>query len=205
MTVLDHPLIADRVTRLRDKDCNCEKFRLLLHNIACLMAPQVTAQLDTIPTPVQTPLEHTEGRRLVRPLIIVPVLRAGLSLAEGFLELLPEAIVAHIGLRRNHETLEPEVYYPNAPVDFSDSDTIVLDPMLATGGSAIEVVRLLKEQGASRLRFACVIAAPEGGEAFRSAHPDVPVYTASLDRCLNEQGYICPGLGDAGDRSFGTV
>ena len=205
MTVLDHPLIADRVSRLRDKDCSSREFRLLLHNIACLMVPQVTAQLETTPTRVETPLEITEGRNLARPIILVPILRAGLSLAGGFLEIIPEAIVAHIGLRRNHETLRPEVYYPNAPVNFSDSDTIILDPMLATGGSAIETVRLLKEQGASRLYFACVIAAPEGGEAFRSAHPDVPVFTAGLDRCLNEQGYICPGLGDAGDRSFGTV
>ena len=204
MTVLDHPLIADRVTRLRDKDCNCEKFRLLLHNIACLMAPQVTAQLDTIPTPVQTPLEHTEGRRLVRPLIIVPVLRAGLSLAEGFLELIPEAIVAHIGLRRNHETLEPEVYYPNAPVDFSNADTIVLDPMLATGNSAAAAVTRLKQEGARRIKFVALVAAPEGIEAFATAHPDVPILTAAIDRQLSDIGYILPGLGDAGDRLYGT-
>ena len=169
------------------------------------MVPEVTSRLDTISTPVETPLEMTEGRRLARSLILVPILRAGLALAEGFLEVIPEATVAHIGLRRNHETLEPEVYYPNAPVDFSDSDTLVLDPMLATGGSAIETVRLLKAQGAGRLSFACVIAAPEGLEAFQAAHPDVPAYTTALDRQLNEQGYICPGLGDAGDRSFGTT
>lgn len=205
MTVLDHPLISDRVARLRDRDCSSQQFRLLLHNIAYLMVPEVTAQLETIPTRVETPLELAEGQCLVQPPVLVPILRAGLTLAEGFLKIIPEAIVAHIGLRRNHATLEPEVYYPNAPVNFSDTHTIVLDPMLATGGSAVETVRLLKDQGATRLSFACVIAAPEGGDAFQSAHPDVPVYAAALDRCLNDQGYICPGLGDAGDRSFGTA
>ena len=119
--------------------------------------------------------------------------------------LVPEAVVAHIGLRRNHETLLPEVYYPSPPVDFSGADTIVLDPMLATGGSAIEATRILKKQNASSLRFACLIAAPEGVASFEAAHPDVPLFTAALDRCLDRQGYICPGLGDAGDRSFGTV
>ena len=154
---------------------------------------------------METPLETTEGQSLVRPVILVPILRAGLSLAEGFLDLIPEAVVAHIGLRRNHETLLPEVYYPSPPVDFSGADTIVLDPMLATGGSAIEATRILKKQNASSLRFACLIAAPEGVASFEAAHPDVPLFTAALDRCLDRQGYICPGLGDAGDRSFGTV
>ncbi len=205
MTVIDHPLIADRLARLRDKDCSCEQFRLLVNNIARLMVPAVTADLETTSSTVQTPLESTEGQRLKRPLVLVPILRAGLSLLEGFLELIPEAIVAHMGLRRNHETLQPEVYYPNAPVDLSHTDVIVLDPMLATGGSAIEAIRLLKDQGATRIRFACLIAAPEGVEAHERAHPDVPGFTAALDRCLSELGYICPGLGDAGDRSFGTL
>ncbi len=205
MNVVDHPLIADRLARLRQKDCSCEQFRLLVHNITCLMVPAVTAELATEGTAVETPLESTRGKRLARPIVLVPILRAGLSMAQGFLDLLPEAVVAHIGLRRNDETLLPEVYYPNAPVDFSRADTILLDPMLATGGSAIEAARLLKQQQATRLRYASLIAAPEGVAAFESLHPDIPLYTAALDRGLNEQGYICPGLGDAGDRSFGTL
>ncbi|MEC9054061.1 MAG: uracil phosphoribosyltransferase [Verrucomicrobiota bacterium] len=205
MIVLDHPLISDRVARLRDKHCGSQEFRRLLQNISALMVPQVTKDLETMPTAVETPLESTEGRLLSHPVILVPILRAGLGMAEGFLRVIPEAIVAHIGLRRNEETLEPEVYYPNPLVNFPDSHTIILDPMLATGGSAIETVRLLKEQGASRLAFACVIAAPEGADALQSAHPELPVFIAALDRGLNEQGYICPGLGDAGDRSFGTI
>lgn len=205
MTIIDHPLIADRLTRLRDKDCGCEQFRLFVNNIVRLMVPSVTADLETVDATVQTPLESTSGHRLQRTIVLVPILRAGLSLLEGFLELIPEAVVAHIGLRRDHETLEPEVYYPNAPVDLANAEVIVLDPMLATGGSAIEATRLLKEQGATRLRFACLIAAPEGVEAHERAHPDVPCFAAALDRCLNDVGYICPGLGDAGDRSFGTL
>ena len=205
MIVLDHPLISDRVARLRDKRCSSQEFRSLLQNISALMVPHVTADLETMPTPVETPLEPAEGRSLSRNIILTPILRAGLGMAEGFLRIIPEATVAHIGLRRNEETLEPEVYYPNPSVNFPDSHTIILDPMLATGGSAIETVRILKEQGASRIAFACVIAAPEGVRALQAAHPDLPVFIAALDRGLNEQGYICPGLGDAGDRSFGTI
>lgn len=205
MNVIEHPLIGDRLSRLRDKRCSCEQFRNLVHNVARLMVPQVTESLPTTTTTVETPLETTEGQSLARPVILVPILRAGLSLAEGFLDLIPEAVVAHMGLRRNHKTLLPEVYYPSPPVDFSGADTIVLDPMLATGGSAIEATRILKKENASSLRFACLIAAPEGVASFEAAHPDVPLFTAALDRCLDKQGYICPGLGDAGDRSFGTV
>ena len=179
-------------------------FRLLLNNVSRLMVPTATADLETVPVDVETPLEQTGGQRTNRKTVLVPILRAGLSMLDGFLDLIPEAVVAHIGLRRDHETLEPEVYYPNAPIDLTQSEIIVLDPMLATGGSAIETVRLLKEQGATRLRFVCLIAAPEGVEAFEAAHPDVACFTAALDRELNELGYICPGLGDAGDRSFGT-
>ena len=205
MIILDHPLISDRVSRLRDKHCGSQEFRSLLHNISALMVPQITTNLETAPTHVETPLESTEGRALSHPIILVPILRAGLGMAEGFLRMIPEATVAHIGLRRNEETLEPEVYYPNPQVNFPDSHTIILDPMLATGGSAIETVRLLKAQGASRLAFACVIAAPEGVKSLQSEHPELPVFIAALDRSLNKQGYICPGLGDAGDRAFGTA
>ena len=205
MTILEHPLIADRLTSLRNKDSSSQEFRSFLHNIATLMVAEVTADLETTVQGVETPIEETEGRRLSMSVVLVPILRAGLALAEGFLTAIPEAKVAHIGIRRNHATLKPEVYYPNPPVDFANSNTIVPDPMLATGGTAIETIRILKEQGAKRLIFACVIAAPEGLHALQSAHPDLPINVAAVDRCLDENGYICPGLGDAGDRSFGTA
>lgn len=205
MTVIDHPLIADRLARLRDTKCNSENFRLLVGNVARLMVPQVTADLETAPRQVETPLESMEGVRLARPVVLVPILRAGLSLSDGFLDLIPEAIVAHIGLARNEETLEPETYYPNARVDLGEAHVLVLDPMLATGGSAVEALNQLKSQGASRLKFVCLIATPEGVTSLEEHHPEVPIYTAAVDRCLDERGYIRPGLGDAGDRAFGTA
>jgi uracil phosphoribosyltransferase len=205
VTVLGHPIIADRLARLRDKDCSSEHFRLLVGNVARLMVPQVTADLTAESCEVETPLERMTGARLARPIVLVPILRAGLSLSDGFLDLIPEAVVAHLGLARNEKTLEPETYYQNTKVDLTEAHVLVLDPMLATGGSAVEALRQLKDQGATRLKFICLIAAPEGVECLEKEHPDVPIYTASVDRCLNELGYICPGLGDAGDRSFGTV
>ena len=205
VTVLDHPIIADRLARLRDKDCNSQHFRLLVGNVARLMVPQVTADLAADPCEVETPLELTKGTRLARQIVLVPILRAGLSLSDGFLDLIPEAVVAHLGLARNEKTLEPETYYQNVKVELTEAHVLVLDPMLATGGSAAEALRQLKAQGATRLKFVCLIAAPEGVERLEKEHPDVPIYTAAVDRGLNELGYICPGLGDAGDRSFGTV
>ena len=205
MTTLKHPLIADRLTHLRSKDSSSQEFRTTLHNIATLMVPEVTASLATTPCLVETPLEKTDGQRITMPIVLSPILRAGLALAEGFLTAIPDATVAHIGIRRDHSTLKPEVYYPNPSVDFANSNTIVLDPMLATGGTAIEAIRILKKQGAKQLSFACVIAAPEGLEALQSAHPGLAITAAAIDRCLDENGYICPGLGDAGDRSFGTT
>ena len=205
MTTVEHPLIADRLTHLRSKDSSSQEFRTILHNIATLMVPEVTASLATTPCLVETPMEKTDGRRITMPVVLSPILRAGLALAEGFLTVIPDATVAHIGIRRDDSTLKPEVYYPNPSVDFANSNTIVLDPMLATGGTAIEAIRILKKQGAKQLSFACVIAAPEGLEALQSAHPDLAITTAAIDRCLDENGYICPGLGDAGDRSFGTT
>ena len=205
MTILKHPLIADRLTRLRSKDASSQEFLSILHNIATLMVPEVTASLTTAPCCVQTPIEETDGRLITMPIVLTPILRAGLTLAEGFITAIPDAIVAHIGIRRDDSTLNPEVYYPNPSVDFANSNTIVLDPMLATGGTAIEAIRILKRQGAKQLSFACVIAAPEGLEALHSAHPGLSVIAAAVDRCLDKNGYICPGLGDAGDRSFGTM
>ncbi len=202
---IDHPLVSAELTRLRNPDCPTQEFRQCVRRIASLMVPSVTANLDTRVVDCVTPLENTSGTEIVRPIILVPILRAGLGFLDGFLDLIPQAAVAHIGLARNEKTLEPEAYYLKHPVHLAEADLILLDPMLATGGSAVHAVTTLREAGAERIRFACLLAAPEGIETLREAHPDVPVYAASVDRCLNEKGYILPGLGDAGDRLFGTI
>jgi len=204
MTVLDHTLIADEMNRLRDAECAPPEFRRRMRRIALLMVRAVTAGLETADVPCPTPLETTTGRHLARAILLAPVLRAGLGFLDGFLDLIPQAAVAHIGLARNEQTLLPEPYYLKHPAKLDDFTIILLDPMLATGGSAIEAVRRLRAAGAQSLRFACLVAAPEGVAAFEAAYPDVPVFTAALDRCLNHCGYILPGLGDAGDRLYGT-
>ena len=202
--ILDHPLIADELTRLRDPNCPSSEFRQRVRRIASMMVPTVTANLDTEVVPCTTPLGITAGKNLSRSIILVPILRAGLGFLDGFLDLIPQASVAHIGVARNKETLLPEPYYMKHPVELSEAEIIVLDPMLATGGSATESVRRLKEAGAKRIRFGCLVAAPEGVATFEAAHPDVPVFAAALDRCVDSRGFILPGLGDAGDRLFGT-
>ncbi len=202
---IEHPLVSAELTRLRDPDCPTQEFRQRVRRIASLMVPVVTADFDTRTVQCTTPLEITSGSEIVRPIILVPILRAGLGFLDGFLDLIPQAAVAHIGLARNEKTLEPEAYYLKHPVPLAEAELIVLDPMLATGGSAVHAVTTLREAGAKRIRFACLLAAPEGIAALREAHPDVLVFTASVDRCLNEKGYILPGLGDAGDRLFGTI
>ncbi|MGD7653278.1 MAG: uracil phosphoribosyltransferase [Verrucomicrobiales bacterium] len=204
LQTVDHPLINDELTRLREPSCPSPEFRLRVRRIASLMVPAVTADLPTHVVPCNTPLEITSGCKLSRDIILVPVLRAGLGFLDGFLDLIPHASVAHIGLARNEETLEPEAYYINHPSVLEHSDIILLDPMLATGGSATEAVRSLVNAGAKSIRFACLVAAPEGVATLQQAFPDLPIYTAALDRCLDERGYILPGLGDAGDRLFGT-
>ena len=204
LTTLDHPLIADELTRLREADCPPPEFRQRVRRIASLMVPTVTADLATHVVSCRTPLEITSGTHLASGIILVPVLRAGLAFLDGFLDLIPQASVAHIGLARNEETLQPESYYLKHPPALGDSDVIILDPMLATGGSAVEAVRKLRDAGARSLRLACMVAAPEGVAVLHEAYPDVRIFTAALDRCLNERGYILPGLGDAGDRLFGT-
>ncbi len=201
---VDHPLISEELTKLRDPSCPSPEFRQRVRRIASLMVTAVTANLETAVTQCTTPLEITSGVRVTRGIILVPVLRAGLGFLDGFLDLIPQAAVAHIGLARNEKTLVPEPYYLKHPPSLGDSDVIILDPMLATGGSAIEAIRSLREVGAKSIRFACLVAAPEGVSAMEDAYPDVQIYTASLDRCLNDRGYILPGLGDAGDRLFGT-
>jgi len=205
LTVLDHPLIRHKLAIMRDRTTATKNFRQILGEIAMLMTYEVTRDLATEPIDIETPLEHMTAHRVAgKKLVLVPILRAGLGMVDGILQLVPSARVGHIGLYRDHATLQPVSYYFKAPEEPSDRDVFVLDPMLATGGSAVAAVTKLKDAGASRIRFLCLVAAPEGVRAMLAAHPDVPVYTAALDRELNRSGYILPGLGDAGDRLFGT-
>jgi uracil phosphoribosyltransferase len=204
LEVVDHPLIHAELTRLRDRACPPHAFRQHVRRVASLMVPTVTADFETVPTFCETPLEVTAGFAPARPVVLAPILRAGIGFLDGFLDLLPEASMAHIGLARNEETLEPEAYYFKTPPEIAAAEVIVLDPMLATGGSAAEAIHRLRAAGATRVRFACLVAAPEGIATLEKEHPELPIFTAALDRCLNSRGYILPGLGDAGDRIFGT-
>ena len=205
LTVMDHPLIRHKLTVLRDKRTSKKTFRALLDEIAMLMGYEVTKNLPVQPFEVDTPLERMTGEVVSgKKLTLVPILRAGLGMVEGVLRLMPSVRVGHIGLYREHDTLQPVDYYFKIPPDPQERDFIVLDPMLATGGSAIAAIASLKAQGAQSIRFMCLVAAPEGVQRMLDAHPDVHIFTAALDRELNELGYILPGLGDAGDRLFGT-
>ncbi len=205
LTVLDHPLIRHKLTLLRDKRTPTKDFKQLVNEIAMLMAYEVTNDLPLEPVTIETPLETMQGVQVAgKKLTLVPILRAGLGMVDGISQLIPSARVGHIGLYRNHDTLQPVDYYFKIPSGEHDRAFFVLDPMLATGGSAVAAVAALKKAGALRVRFMCLVAAPDGVRAMQQAHPDVPVYTASLDRELNAKGYILPGLGDAGDRLFGT-
>ena len=204
LTVLDHPLVGDKVTRLRDHRTGHREFRDLIREIGALMAWEVLRDLPTEEVEVDTPLETTTGVRVrEEDVVLVPILRAGLGMLEGFTIVLPGARVGHVGLYRDHETLKPVQYYFNVPQP-AGRHYIVVDPMLGTGGSSAATISLLKEHGARVIRLAVLVACPEGAEALRRAHPDVPVFTAAMDRALNEVGYILPGLGDAGDRIFGS-
>ena len=202
---IQHPVIDDRMARLRQRDCPSSEFRKYVQEIAQMMVPAVTEDLFTLPVEVDTPLEITTGRKLEREIVLVPILRAGLGMLEGFLNLLSDASVAHIGMERDEKTLQPKSYYFKSPGGLDNADVIVLDPMLATGGSASAAISELKNHGAHHIRFACLVAAPEGIRTMEMSHPDVPVYYPALDNRLNENGYILPGLGDAGDRIFGTT
>jgi uracil phosphoribosyltransferase len=205
LRIVSHPLIQHKLTMLRDRGTPTKNFKELVDEIAMLMAYEATSDLPLEPAPVDTPLERTLGQRVSgKKLTLVPILRAGLGMVEGIYRLVPGARVGHIGLYRNHDTLEPVDYYFKVPSDASERDFFLLDPMLATGGSAVAAVTSLKRAGATRIRFLCLVAAPAGVHRLAKAHPDVVVYCAALDRELNEQGYIMPGLGDAGDRLFGT-
>jgi uracil phosphoribosyltransferase len=205
LTVLAHPLIQHKLAILRDKRTSKKTFRALVEEISMLMGYEVTKDLKLEPVEIETPLERATAHKVSgKKLTLVPVLRAGLGMSDGVLRLVPSARVGHIGLYRDHVTLEPVDYYFKIPADAEDRDFIVLDPMLATGGSAAAAVSFLKKRGAGRIRFVCLVAAPEGVQRMLKEHPDVHVYTAALDRQLNDVGYILPGLGDAGDRLFGT-
>jgi len=204
LTIVTHPLIQRDLTILRDRRTSSDKFRRTLSRIAELMAYEVTKDLQVESFNLTTPLERTRGRRLSQELVLVPVLRAGLGMVEGFLNFLPEAKVGHIGLYRDEETLKPVDYYSKFPRTLKKSLVLLIDPMLATGGSASAAVRFMKDKDATWIRLVCLVAAPEGVRRLAREHPDVAVYTASLDRRLNKRGYILPGLGDAGDRIFGT-
>jgi uracil phosphoribosyltransferase len=199
-----HPLVQDKLALLRDHRTDPKKFRELLREMALLIAYEATADLATEEVTVTTPMGQASGHRVRERVGLVPILRAGLGMVEGIWNLMPNTEVWHIGLFRDEETLEPVEYYNRLPVSPTVDVCLVLDPMLATGGSAVAAVEILKGWGAKRIKFVGVIAAPEGVQRLTSAHPDVPVYLAAVDERLNDVGYIVPGLGDAGDRLFGT-
>lgn len=204
LRIIDHPIIRERLTQIRSVESETAAFRHALHDIAALMCFEVTKDLETSEIEVETPLTKTAGHALTRPVVLVPILRAGVGLMNGFTGILTEASVGYIGLYRDEETHQPHAYYCKLPDHIAQSDVILIDPMLATGGSAADAADEIKRAGATRIRFACLIAAPEGVAAFEDRHPDIPIFTAALDEHLNENAYIVPGLGDAGDRYFGT-
>jgi uracil phosphoribosyltransferase len=205
VTVVDHPLVQHKLTLMRDKDRSTTNFRQLLNEIGMLLAYEVTRDLPLELVDVETPLEKTKKPMIAgKKLVFAPILRAGVGFLDGMLSLVPSARVAHIGLYRDPETLTAIEYYFKAPSDVADRLVLVLDPMLATANSAIAAVDKLKGRGVTDLRFVCLLAAPEGIEKFTKAHPDVPIWTAAIDSHLNDHGYIVPGLGDAGDRMYGT-
>ena len=205
VTVVDHPLVQHKLTMMRDGERSTKGFRELLNEIGMLLAYEVTRDLPLEPVTIQTPIQSMEGRRIAgKKLVLAPILRAGVGFLDGMLSLMPSARVAHVGLYRDPDTLQAVEYYFKSPSDLADRTVLVLDPMLATANSAVAAVERLKSRGAKDLRFVCLLAAPEGIARFQAAHPDVPVWTAAIDSHLNDHGYIVPGLGDAGDRMYGT-
>ena len=205
VTVIDHPLVQHKLALLRDQETGTKAFRELVSELAMLMGYEVTRDLPLQDVEVQTPITKAVFKMLANEkLAVVPILRAGLGMADGMMNLIPHAKMGHIGLYRNPDTLMPTGYYCKLPDDINERDTIIVDPMLATGNSAIEAIRLIKNAGAKTIRLVCLISAPEGIYAVQKAYPDVDIYVASIDEKLNDHGYIVPGLGDAGDRLFGT-
>ncbi|MFD1899355.1 uracil phosphoribosyltransferase [Enterococcus termitis] len=203
--VIDHPLIQHKLTIIRDKDCGTKVFREVVNEIAMLMVYEVSRDMPLEDVVIETPIcKSTQKTLSGKKVAIVPILRAGIGMVDGILELIPAAKVGHIGLYRDHDTLEPVEYFVKMPEDIDVRQLFVVDPMLATGGSAIMAIDALKKRGGSNIKFVCLVAAPEGVKALQEAHPDIDIYTAALDEKLDENGYIVPGLGDAGDRLFGT-
>lgn len=205
VTILDHPLIKHKISMLRDKNTGTNEFRTIIEEIAMLMGYEALRDLPTEDVEIETPIEKCTTPMIAgRKLAVVPILRAGLGMVGGILALTPSAKVGHIGLCRNEETHEPEEYYCKIPTPIEERVIVVTDPMLATGGSAVAAVNFIKQHGGKKIKFMSIIAAPEGIDRLMTAHPDIQLYVGQLDRCLNEDAYICPGLGDAGDRIFGT-
>lgn len=203
--VMDHPLILHKVSYIRRKELGSKDFRAMVEEIAMLMCYEATRDLKLQEVEIETPICKTTGKELAgKKLAVVPILRAGLGMVEGMLTMIPAAKVGHIGLYRDPETLEPVEYYCKLPADCDEREVFVVDPMLATGGSSVAAIRMLKEKGVKNIHFMCIIAAPEGVERMKKEHPDVDIYIGALDEKLNSHGYIVPGLGDAGDRIFGT-
>jgi len=204
LKVLEHPLITHKLTQLRRKETDTKDFRYNLSEIAALMAYEITRDLPMKDIEVITPMGKCRTKELTGTVVLIPILRAGLGMVDGITNLIPDAKVGHIGMYRDHETLKPLTYYSKLPDNLEDAVVMVLDPMLATGGSATAAIQALKESGAKKIKLVCIIGAPEGVKRIETDHPDVQIYLAGLDERLNEVGYIVPGLGDAGDRLFGT-
>ncbi|GJE28661.1 uracil phosphoribosyltransferase [Methylobacterium organophilum] len=205
VTVVDHPLVQHKLTLMRDVSRSTKGFRELLNEIGMLLAYEVTRDLPLEPVTIETPLQPMEGRQIAgKKLVLAPILRAGVGFLDGMLSLMPSARVAHVGLYRDPDTLQAVEYYFKSPSDLADRTVLVLDPMLATANSAVAAIDRLKSRGAKDLRFVCLLAAPEGIARLQEAHPEVPLWTAAIDDRLNDHGYITPGLGDAGDRMYGT-
>ena len=205
LILVEHPLIKKDLTILRNKRTSSEMFRAAVTRISNILASEISTSFSLKKIKVETPLESTTGFRLKQDVVLVPVLRAGLGMVDGFLQLIPDAKLGHIGLERDKTTLKPSSYYLKTPKSLGKAEVIVLDPMLATGGSASAAIAFLKKQKAKEIIFACLLAAPEGVKKLSKDHPDLIIFSASLDRQLNKKGYILPGLGDAGDRTFGTL
>ena len=202
--LVDHPLIRHKLTLIRNKDTGTKDFRENLNEIAGLMAYEITRDVPVREIEIETPLIKCPAHELSRNLVLIPILRAGLGMVDGISNLIPTVKVGHVGMFRNHKTLEPENYYAKFPGNIKDAVILVLDPMLATGGSASSAIQTLKNEGATLIQLVCIVGAPEGVERVETDHPDVDIYLSALDKGLNESGYIVPGLGDAGDRIFGT-
>lgn len=205
LVLINHPLIKKDITILRNKSTNTESFRAAVTRISNILAVEISSSFSLKDINVKTPLESTRGYQLKNEVVLIPVLRAGLGMVEGFLQLIPDAKLGHVGLERNETTLQPVNYYLKTPKNLAKAEVILLDPMLATGGSASAAIDFLKKRKAKNIIFACLLAAPEGVEKLFNDHPDVIIFSSALDRKLNKNGYILPGLGDAGDRTFGTL